>query len=225
MRPRLVLFDIDGTLVTPRGLGRRSLEAAFTARYGSSGVFEGVPFHGRTDFDIIDEGIGRVRGSLDDRLAIVRDYLDQLKVEVVSGPPLILPGVPQLLPRLEAAPGVTLGLVTGNVREGARIKLARDGMFDCFHTGAFGDDHRDRRELARLAVKRAQELRGVRYAAQDVFLIGDTRNDVLAARAAGAVAIAVATGGETAESLAASQPDHVLTSLDPIDSFLNIVFH
>jgi phosphoglycolate phosphatase len=215
MRRRLILFDIDGTLLKPIGLGRRSLESAFRDHYGRAGVFEGIPFHGRTDFEIIDEGVAKVDGKTGDLAVLVGKYLDYLRREVDGGPSLVLPGVIDLLNRLAADPGVTLGLVTGNVREGARIKLARDRIGPFFRIGAFGDDHRNRGDLVRIAKERAREEGFNGFSDKDVFLIGDTRNDVKAAREAQAIAVAVATGGDSLEVLAAHAPDHLFASLEP----------
>jgi phosphoglycolate phosphatase-like HAD superfamily hydrolase len=220
MRRRLILFDIDGTLLKPIGLGRRSLEAAFRDRYACEAVFAGIGFHGRTDFDIIEQGILRIKGDRADAAQIVAAYLTHLAREVDAGPSLVLPGVVELLTTLAADPSVTLGLVTGNVREGARIKLARDRIGGYFRIGAFGDDHRDRGELVRIAKERAREAGLNGFSDRDVFVIGDTRNDVAAARAANAVAVAVATGGDSMEDLASGGPDHLFRSLEPLEAVL-----
>jgi len=220
MRRRLILFDIDGTLLKPMGLGRRSLESAFRDHYGRERVFEGIPFHGRTDFEIVDEGVAKVSGRLEESPVLVEKYLAHLRREVEEGPSLVLPGVVDLLTRLAGDPSVTLGLVTGNVREGARIKLSRDRLLDYFRVGAFGDDHRDRGELVRIAKDRARAEGLNGFGDEAVFLIGDTRNDVKAARAAKAVAIAVATGGDSLEVLASHAPDHLFPSFLPVDPVL-----
>jgi phosphoglycolate phosphatase-like HAD superfamily hydrolase len=216
MRRRLILFDIDGTLLKPMGLGRRSIEAAFRDHYGGDrAYFAGVAFHGRTDFDIIDEAIARVPGKLADAGSLLGRYLGHLRREVDQGPSLVLPGVLDLLGRLSADGSVTLGLVTGNVREGARIKLERDRLGGFFAFGAFGDDHRDRGELVKIAKDRARAGRVNGFQDSDVYVVGDTSSDVRAARAANAVAVAVATGGHSMDELAAERPDHLLPSLEP----------
>lgn len=216
MRRRLILFDIDGTLLKPLGLGRLSIEAAFRDHYGGGrAYFAGIPFHGRTDFDIVDEAIARVPGSPADAGVLIDRYLDHLRREVGGGPSLVLPGVLDLLGRLSADASVTLGLVTGNVREGARIKLGRDRLECRFRVGAFGDDHRDRGELVRIAKERARSAGLNGFLDSDVFMVGDTLSDVRAARSANAVAIAVATGGHSLDELAAERPDHLLPSLEP----------
>jgi phosphoglycolate phosphatase len=220
MRRRLVLFDIDGTLLRPHGLGRRSLERAFVEHFAKAGVFEGMSFHGRTDGHIVSEGVRRAGGGSHDMGPILARYLDHLEKETAESPPLALPGVAEALALLRAAPGVLVGLVTGNVKRGAWIKLGKDGLRDHFAIGAFGDDSDDRGELVRLATRRAAEAGHVVEGPRSVFHVGDTESDVRAARAAGAVAVAVSTGGETHERLAALEPDHLFRSLAPADRFV-----
>ncbi len=220
---RLVLFDIDGTLIRPVGIGRRSIEGAFTAHYGTTDVFEGYGFHGRTDPDIIDEGIRRAGGKSEDHASILAAYLANLSREVSAAPSLLLPGVRAVLDELSSMPNVMVGLVTGNVRRGAEIKLAKDEITDHFMVGAYGCDSRHRGELVRIARARAAELGHRPAGPRDVVMIGDTENDVLAARYGDAVAVAVATGGCTYETLAALDPDHAFTAMDPPSAFLEAI--
>ena len=223
MQLRLVLFDIDGTLVRPCGLGRRSLEQAFSERFGVAGVYEGVPFHGRTDPDILNEGIARVGAAPDEIPWLLERYLDLLEIEVKSGPELLLPGVRPILTALSARSDTVLGLVTGNVRRGAQIKLSRDGLFDFFAVGAFGGEAPDRTGLVRLARRRAADLVGHEVEAHRAFHVGDTTNDVVAARDGGVRSVAVATGGEDLESLRDADPDHLFPALEPTAAFLEVV--
>ncbi len=221
MRRRLILFDIDGTLLRPLGIGRRSLDRAFAERFGRADVFQGVGFHGRTDPDIVAEGVERVGGDLADVPQLISRYLDHLEAEVAASPSLLLPGVVSVLEALQETPGVRLGLVTGNVRRGAEIKLARDGIGRYFKTGAFGDDSTDRGELVRIARARALEDGHEAVGARAVFHIGDTESDVRAARFGDAVAVAVSTGGESHEHLASLLPDHLFRSLEPAALFVD----
>lgn len=223
MTPFLVLFDIDGTLLRPCGLGRRSLERAFAGRYGRTGVFDGVPFHGRTDPDIVGDGLARVGAPAGDLQPVLDDYLGHLEAEVAGGPPLTLPGVEDLLDALAATPGVVLGLVTGNVRRGAEIKLARDGLMSRFRVGAFGDDSTDRAVLVRLARRRAEEGGFGPFPGRRWAHVGDTEADIRAAREAGARAVAVATGPHGREALAGHGPDHLFDSFLPASRFLEEV--
>jgi phosphoglycolate phosphatase len=220
MMPRLVLFDIDGTLLRPCGLGRRSLESAFRDLYDREGAFEGIRFHGRTDKDILADGLKRVGAPLEDFDRAITAYLAHLRAEVADGPSLVLPGVLDLLRYLGERRDVILGLVTGNVRQGAEIKLSRDELFPWFRVGAYGDDDSDRAVLVRLARERAETLIGSPLEPSLVLSIGDTEFDVAAARSAGAVAVAVATGSVTRDCLVASTPDHLLDGLSPPWTFL-----
>jgi phosphoglycolate phosphatase-like HAD superfamily hydrolase len=122
--------------------------------------------------------------------------------------------VAELVPRLAEDPRVVLGLVTGNIETGARLKLDHFGLWDRFRVGAFGSDDRDRDRLPPIAVERARELTGRSFVGEEVVVVGDTPADVRCARAAGAIAIAVATGPPGRHPLAASEPDFLLDSLE-----------
>lgn len=220
---RLVLFDIDGTLIRPIGIGRRSIEGAFTSVYGTTDVFAGYGFHGRTDPDIIDEGIRRANGRPEDHERLLNAYLDNLEREIAVAPSLLLPGVRDVLDGLAARPDVMLGLVTGNVRRGADLKLRKDGVDEYFRVGAYGCDSRHRGELVLRAREAAARLGHAPTGFRDVVLVGDTENDVSAARYGRAVAVAVATGGCTRETLAALNPDHLFDTMDPASAFLDAV--
>jgi len=212
--PLLVLFDIDGTLLRPCGLGRKSLDRAFLELYGAAGTFDGVRFHGCTDPEIIGAGLGRVGAPATDYDRAIGRYLEFLETEVAASPPLALPGVLDLIAALDDEAGVTLGLVTGNVRRGAEIKLGRDHLFDRFAVGAFGGDAADRADLIRLARDRAKsEGHGTFTSAATVY-VGDTERDVEAAKAGGAVSVAVATGTMDEAALSVTEPDHLLSSLE-----------
>jgi phosphoglycolate phosphatase-like HAD superfamily hydrolase len=189
-------------------------------RYGRNGVFEGIRFDGRSDPEIIREGLNRVgapRTDLDSALVL---YLRHLEAEVAGGPALALPGVVELLEALSGRAGIVLGLVTGNVRRGAEIKLGRDALLPFFRLGAYGDESPDRGELVRLARRRAEELGFGPISAGRVAHVGDTEADIRAARAGGALAVAVATGAMDRSALAAFAPDHLFDSLLPASRFI-----
>lgn len=220
MRAVLALFDIDGTLLAPRGLGRRSLERAFEQRYRRRGVFDGVEFHGRTDPEIFAEGLQRLGRPASEYPEMLDRYLGHLEAEVAGGPALALPGIVDLVEALASTAGVVLGLVTGNVRRGASIKLARDGLARRFPIGAFGDDSTDRGELVRLARGRAEAAGFGPFRDEHCFHVGDTLNDIQAARAAGIRAVAVATGGHDRATLEAARPDRLYDVLPGPGRFL-----
>lgn len=222
---KLVLFDIDGTLITSRGAGRRAMRLAFERVFGTAGGIDRYDLRGRTDTRIVHdvmaaEGweVERVRERLDDFFEV---YVGGLTAEIGDGRHVItLPGVAAMVERLDRASGVALGLVTGNIEEGARIKLGPTGLWPRFQVGAYGSDHMDRRRLPSLAARRAHALLGTTFAPEDVIVIGDTPHDIDCARAFGAVAVAVATGQYPREQLLAERPDHYFEDLAETEGVL-----
>ena len=209
---RLLLFDVDGTLIRSRGAGRRAVRAALERVYGAVGGIDHYEMGGKTDqrivFDVMEaHGLTReaVKARLDD---FFETYARGLVEEIGDGQCITtLPGVAALVERLAAREGVVLGLVTGNIEEGARIKLEPPGLWRHFPIGAFGSDHMDRRLLPSLAARRAHALVGYPFRPDEVVVIGDTPLDIDCARAFGAVAVAVATGFHDREKLLAENPD------------------
>lgn len=214
---RLILFDIDGTLLDAGGAGRRALAAAMTQVYGETGPMEGYSMGGRTDPQIVRELLDAA-GMGDAEIeagfgALWPAYVRGLREEIGTVQPL--PGVPELLDRIEAVRGeMVLGLLTGNVAEGARIKVEAAGLaFDRFRVGAYGSDHWRRPELPAVAIQRARELTGIGYRQKEVVIVGDTPFDIACGAHLGVRTIAVATGGHSAEALAACGPDHLFADL------------
>jgi len=219
---RLVLFDIDGTLLSARGAGRRALGRALERVYGTSGAIDGYDFRGKTDPGIVMDlmlGAGLPREAVWERLGdCFEEYVRGLVGEIGDGRGVVtLPGVMQLVSRLDSTPEVLLGLLTGNIEEGARVKLAPTGLWPYFQMGAFGSDDADRRRLPSLAARRAEALTGRPFRPQDVLVIGDTPLDIECARAFGAVAVAVATGQYARAELLAEEPDLLFDSFADAD--------
>jgi phosphoglycolate phosphatase len=220
---RLVLWDVDGTLIQSGRAGLRGMNAAFRDLYGAASALDDVPFAGRTDRAIVGDvlrALGRQAGEVE--IAQLRDaYLAHLRVEIrrpVPGHPSgVLPGVTDLLGRLSGDPSVALGLLTGNFERGAAIKLGHFSLWDAFGFGAFGDRHVDRRDLVPVAIARARDAGWRGRAPDDVVVIGDTPLDVDCAHAHGARAIAVATGPFSVEILARASPDLVVSTLADTD--------
>jgi phosphoglycolate phosphatase len=225
---RLVLFDIDGTLVLTGGAGKRAMDRAFEDAFGVPDAFADVAMAGRTDRFLIERGLERWSLPITaDALARFRAcYLTHLAGtlhEPGNGRKGMMPGVPSLLDALDARPHVQTALLTGNYEHGARLKLEHFGLWDRFAWGAFGDDHADRDALARAAVA-AAPARGVRLAdPADAVVIGDTPFDIACARAAGARVVAVATGGHGLDELRGLEPDLAVESLDDLDRVLSLV--
>jgi phosphoglycolate phosphatase len=213
---RLFLFDVDGTLVTARGAGRLAIGHALSSTYGTSGPIEAYDFRGKTDQRIVWDlmrGAGLEDGRIADGLAACFEaYVSELRRLIGDGSRVtIMPGVGELVRALSARADAVVGLLTGNIEPGARVKLAPTGLWDLFRVGAFGSDDMDRRRLPAIACERAWRVTGRRFPFEQVTIIGDTPLDVDCARACGAVAVAVATGFHPAADLQACAPDLFFT--------------
>jgi len=219
---RLMLFDIDGTLVTSRGAGRRAVKAALLSVYGTSGATDDYDLRGKTDqrilFDVT-EAAGLAREAVKERIdEYFEAYARVLAEQIGDGRDVVtLPGVSDVVRTLHGTDGVVLGLLTGNIEEGARIKLAPTGLWSYFAVGAFGSDHLDRRHLPSLAARRAHALVGHPFRPEEVLVIGDTPLDIDCARAFGAVAVAVATGFHSRDELASERPDFLFDDLGDVE--------
>jgi phosphoglycolate phosphatase-like HAD superfamily hydrolase len=202
---RLVLFDIDGTILQSNGAGRRAMLAALREVFGSPGP-EDHRYDGKTDPQIVRE-VMRLEGHhdahIDDRMDVLMAlYLARLEHELQYTDTLVHPGIVELLATLERREDTILGLLTGNLREGAYAKLRAAGIDpDLFRVGAFGSDHEHRPQLPALAKRRAEEELGVDLAGEDLVVIGDTPADIECGRSLGVRAIGVATGAYTVDEL------------------------
>lgn len=215
---RLILFDIDGTLLTAGGAPRRAFRRALVEHFGTNGDEERTDFSGKTDPQIAFE-IMRRAGIEEERIrtgmaALFEHYLEGLARELpLDTSHRLHPGAAQIIDVLAADSRVLLGLVTGNVERGARLKLERFDLWRRFPVGAFGSDDSDRDRLPQIAIDRARRLTGHAFTGADTVVIGDAPADVRCARAAGAMAVAVASGKPTRAELAACEPDVLLDSL------------
>lgn len=216
----VLLFDIDGTLVSTGGAGRRAMVGAFAALHGKDDVFEGTSFAGMTDRAIARHGLcGLVRDITEAEIdRALETYLRLLEVELANAHRYrVLPGVVGLLESLRSMPDVAVGLGTGNVRRGAYAKLARGGLDASFAFGGFGCDAEDRVELLRAGAQRGAEVLGATLESCRMVVIGDTPKDVAAARGIGARCIAVATGGYSAAELTRCGADRAFSTLEDRD--------
>ncbi|MDP1823814.1 MAG: haloacid dehalogenase-like hydrolase [Archangium sp.] len=217
MRPTVLLFDIDGTLVSTGGAGRRSIERAFLLVHGRADACSHFTFDGMTDRSIVRLGLQAIgvaadEAAIDVLLARYVQCLDEAVQSVPEAQYIVHAGMREAVDAGLAA-GMAVGLGTGNVREGARVKLGRVGLFEKFSFGGFGDDHELRPELIRLGAERGTQQLGVTLREARVVVIGDTPKDVAAAQAIGAESVAVATGGFTVEQLRASGATRVFATL------------
>lgn len=225
---KLVLFDIDGTLVLTGGAGFRAMNRACAGLVGHARALEGIPVAGRTDRVILADVLARLDRTRDDPLLEqLRDrYLACLAEEIHhrgQGVKGVLPGVAPLLDALASRDDVVLGLVTGNFEAGARIKLGHFDLWRYFRCGAFADDAADRNALVPFAIDRARQCGLQRVPPRDVLVVGDTPHDIACARAVGAVAIGVATGGFSVDDLRESGADVLFRDLSEIGGFLELV--
>ncbi len=205
MSPTVLLFDIDGTLVASDGVGRRSVNRAFARAHGREDACSGFRFDGLTDRLIARIGLQAIGvaptvEAIDAFLAI---YLEELQAELLAADPhgyRVHPGVPQAIEQAFSR-GMAIGLGTGNVLEGARLKLERVGLFQHFSFGGYGSDHEIRVDLIRTGAERGAEKLGCPLSDCRVVIIGDTPKDVDAARGIGAESLGVGTGSFTADQL------------------------
>jgi phosphoglycolate phosphatase len=216
---KLVLFDIDGTILWTDGAGRRAMEAALRARFGTAGD-PTYRYDGKTDRQIVRDllrGAGVHDREIDDGLdALLATYVANLEHELASDRTAarLLEGVGDLLDAVESRDDAVLGLLTGNVAAGAARKLGAVGLeFARFRVNAFGSDHEHRPELPRIAQQRAREQLGLDLPGERVVIIGDTPADIACGRPIGARTIGVATGRYGVDELAAHAPHAVFTDL------------
>jgi phosphoglycolate phosphatase-like HAD superfamily hydrolase len=226
---KLVLFDIDGTILLTDGAGKRAIHRALLEVYGSTGPHD-HRFDGKTDPQIVRELMrieGHADAHIDDGMAQLFDrYLEYLEDELRNGSAdvRVMPGVPELLDRLDEHDDVILGLLTGNLAAGARAKLSAAGIDpNRFSIGAYGSDHETRAELPAVAQRRAQQELGLSIHGNDVVVIGDTPADLSCGRAIGARAIGVATGHYSVEELSSHEPAAVFADLSCTDDVVRVI--
>lgn len=226
---RLILFDIDGTLLSTRGAAKRAFRRAMLEVYGTTGPIDAHAFDGKTDPQIVRELLELARYEAE-RIdtgfdALWPTYLRELAVELAlpDHETVVLPGVTALLEALAAESAHALvGLLTGNIEGGARLKLdsARLGPF---RFGAYGSDHERRDALPAVAVRRARHLVGIEFRGRDIVIIGDTPNDVRCGCALDARAVAVATGSHDADTLRAAGAHDVFANFEDTAGVLDTI--
>jgi phosphoglycolate phosphatase-like HAD superfamily hydrolase len=212
------LFDIDGTLISSGGAGKSALERALASEFGIDRPIDQLQLSGRTDRAIVRDlfAMHGIAPSPPNWLLLLAGYLRHLPACLASHPGRILPGVAALLDYLRGRDGVAVGLLTGNVRDGARLKLGHYGIGHHFAFGGFGDLHLDRDDVAREALEAVHGRFNGTVAPERIWVIGDTPLDVRCARCIGARVAAVTTGWHTRNELAAAGPDLLLDDLsDP----------
>jgi phosphoglycolate phosphatase len=226
---KLILFDIDGTLIWPDGAGRAAMQRALVDVFGVAGPTDSLPMAGKTDRQIINELLTSASlepTSFEAHLpqcyqAIARHMLDTTRERQVR----TCPGVPALLDRLSTQCDLILGLLTGNLHITAPIKLRAADLDPAFFlVGAYGNDGRERVQLPAVAIARAEALTGFQVRGEDVFIVGDTPADVTCGHHLGVTAIGVATGHYSLEALKAAGARHVFPDLSDLDAVMGTMF-
>jgi len=224
LEKKLLLFDIDGTLLTSGGAGERALRRGFRERFGIDDDLAKVEIAGRTDSGIARRMLAAhdLPETPENLAAFFDGYLHFLNEELPASPGRLLPGIVALLEALKPRTDIVLALLTGNLERGAELKLTHFGVWHYFEFGAYADDHYDRDQLGHFARTRAEERHGIDFPPERIFVLGDTPHDVSCARAIGAKAVAIATGKFTQAELGAYAPDFLFDDLSDVPAVLRI---
>jgi phosphoglycolate phosphatase len=226
---QLVLFDIDGTLLTTGRAGVDAMHMAFAELYQIPNGFAGISTSGKTDPAILQEALTHHRrqaegGALE---RFHERYIFHLRrtLQEPARPRRLMPGLPSLLDTLASRADVVLGLLTGNFAVAAQLKLESFGIWHYFRCGAYGSDSSDRNALVPIAQERARALVGYDILPTQIIVIGDTPRDIACALAHGACAVAVATGDYSVAELQRHRPDYCFTDLGDIPAVLQALMH
>ena len=195
---RIILFDIDGTLINSAGAGRRAIERAFAERHGTDGDLRDIQFHGKADPGIIRDAFELKLGKTPSTAEIdevIEALLRHLPIELRNSSGYrILAGVHEILEELSRRDDVLLGLETGNTERGAEMKLAHGGIWHYFRCGGYGSDSDVRSEIVRHGIRKANELLGPADSVEEIWVVGDTPTDIEAGKTVGTKTLATATG-------------------------------
>jgi phosphoglycolate phosphatase-like HAD superfamily hydrolase len=222
LKTKLILFDIDGTLITSGGAGEYSLRLAVKDYFGVEDDLKGIEIAGRTDTGIVRRIFERHDREITPagQTAFFDRYLHHLSAELGRRKGFLLPGIVELLNALKPRPHLAIALLTGNLARGAQIKLTHYGIWEFFEFGAYADDDADRNQLGKYARARALEKHGVEFSPGDIYVIGDTPHDIDCGRVFGAQTVAIATGNFTRAQLAAHNPDFLFDDLSKVDEVI-----
>jgi phosphoglycolate phosphatase-like HAD superfamily hydrolase len=223
MSKRLLLFDIDGTLIHSGHAGVFALRRALRERFQIEDDLADIEIAGMTDSSIVKNILQKhgLESSPMHVAAFLDSYVHFLSHELPQRTGQTLPGVVELLEKLRNRPNIVLALLTGNVARGAKLKLEHYGVWHFFEFGAFADDHHDRNELGAFARTRAREKHGHEFDPAQIDVIGDTPRDIACGKAFGARTVAIATGGCERADLATHSPDFLFDDLSNVDEVIN----
>lgn len=221
---KLLLFDIDGTMLLTGGAGKVAFEEAFEEIFEIPNAWGSLDPHGKTDPAIFDEVAKRQLGRLlsPGEFELLMDRYEEIFEERIQQSPRfeLMPGVIEILEHLSRDPDIFLALATGNFERAGRMKLKRGAIEHYFLAGGFGNDARERDKILLAAIAYSEELARERFEKQRIFVIGDTEYDIAAAKKTGVRSIAVLTNGRTREHFKQDPPDHILQDLTDIPAFL-----
>lgn len=218
---RIVLFDIDGTLIHTSGAGVKAFARTFATEFHVPNGVEGMKFAGRTDTGLVREFFGRhgIPATPENFSRFFTAFVHWLDHILAQSQCAECPGIREWLHDLRTLPqSPLLGLLTGNIRLGAEIKLRHFNLWQEFEIGGFADDHEDRDQIAHAARRRGAHRLGGDVRGEEILVIGDTPLDIRCARAIGAKVLAVATGGATLEELKSHEPDWVVENLTRVSA-------
>lgn len=225
---RLILFDIDGTLINSSGAGRATIAYAMKEVFGTAGSLESYPFSGKTDLQIISDVLGEAgvpAGEIKEKIEVLYEVMALEGRSLFTDDGIrACPGVPELLSALRSNRAVMLGLLTGNVSQTAPLKLAAAGIDpNDFKVGAFGSDAKERNDLPRIAWQRAEQATGRGFDGAHTVILGDTPADIACAKVSGSKSVAVATGHHTVAELQKHAPDFLFENLRDTEDVLKIL--
>ena len=224
---KLLLWDIDGTLLNSGGAGRRAMESAINKKFSIEASLETIDFNGRTDQNILSQFFNQyeIEESEESRLELCDLYYQQLSIEIPRGEGMILPGILEVVESVDKRDDLDQGLLTGNFERGAQVKLEHFNLWHYFKFGAFGEESEDRNDLGPKALERAKVSSGYNYSPEQVFVIGDTAHDIACGKALGANTIGVATGWTKADDLAIHNPTALFADFTEVEKFFQILDH
>jgi phosphoglycolate phosphatase-like HAD superfamily hydrolase len=213
---KLLLFDIDGTLLRPLGIGKKAFLKSLQKKFGKLKETPNFTYDGLLDIEIVNKSLELIGAQVteDEKKEILKDYVSNLKYELPQDTKeWLCPNVPEILSKAEKKK-FALSIVTGNIKEAAEIKLSSTGLYRYFPVGAYGDDADERWKLIKIAKKKAEEHYKSIFDIKDIFMIGDSLKDIVAARKNGVKVVSVATGLTPFDQLQKAEPDYILKNFE-----------
>jgi len=225
---KLLLFDIDGTLLSTRGVPRLAMERVLQRRFTNFAYDNSYDYSGRTDWEIVEHLLDyadvEFPRNFESLKTIFHDFSIELETEINNGlNPHVYPGVYELLKNLDTHSGFNCGLLTGNIKVGARLKLEAANLFKYFPVGAFGDDAKERYKLAEIAIQRAKVYFGNNINKKNIWIIGDSIHDIRCAQKNNLRCLAVCTGLTSRTDLEKEKPEFMVDDFSDMNNVISIL--